>query len=97
MPLLSKLKHRHSAAQLEEWDALINQQDWRSFIESLLGAHYDPAYQRSGSARRAKEVGVMSATTLCTADIDRLAHLLTEKSASIGTDKSYSPAAKTDL
>jgi tRNA 2-selenouridine synthase len=97
MPLLSKLKHRHSAAQLAEWDALINQQDWPPFIESLLDAHYDPAYQRSGSARRANEAGVMSATTLCTADIDRLAHLLTKKSASIGTDKSNSPAAKTDL
>ena len=97
MPLLSKLKHRHSAAQLEEWSALIDQQDWHHFIERLLDAHYDPAYQRSGSARQASEAGVMSATTLCTAEIDRLAHLLTEKSASIGNDKSNTSAAKIDL
>ena len=97
MPLLSKLKHRHSAAQLAAWSALIDQQDWHPFIESLLDAHYDPAYQRSGSARRANEASVMSATTLCTLDIDRLGHLLIEKSASIGTGKSNSPAAKTDL
>ena len=52
MPLLSKLKHRHSAAQLDQWSALIDQQDWHAFIKSLLDAHYDPAYKRSGSARR---------------------------------------------
>ena len=91
------MKRRHSAAQRAAWSALSDQQDWHPFIESLLDSHYDPAYQRSGSARRANEAGVMSATTLCTADIDRLAHLLTEKSASVGTDKSNSPAAKTDL
>jgi hypothetical protein len=97
MPLISKLKHRHNTAQLAAWNALIDQQDWHPFIESLLDVHYDPAYQRSGSARRANEAGVMSATTLCAADIDRLAHLLTEKSASIGNGKSNYPATKTDL
>jgi tRNA 2-selenouridine synthase len=97
MPLLSKLKHRHSATQLATWDALIDQQEWHPFIESLLDVHYDPAYQRSGSARRANEAGVISAATLNTADIDRLAHLLTERSASIGNGKSNSPATRTDL
>jgi tRNA 2-selenouridine synthase len=97
MPLLSKLKHRHSAAQLAAWDALIDQQNWHLFIESLLDVHYDPAYQRSSSARPANEAGVMSATTLCVADVDRLAHLLTEKSANIRNGKLKSPAANTDL
>ena len=96
MPLLAKLKHRHSAAQLNEWNALIDQQDWHHFIERLLDVHYDPAYQRSGSARRASEAGVMSATTLCTADIERLAQLLMRKSAVVCNDKSKSLAAKTD-
>ena len=97
MPLLSKLKHRHSAAQLDQWSALIDQQDWHAFIKSLLDAHYDPAYKRSGSARRASEAGKISATTLCIADIDRLAHLLAEKSGGIDNGELNSPAAKTVL
>jgi tRNA 2-selenouridine synthase len=97
MPLLSKLTHRHSAKQLATWKDMIDRKDWPDFIKSLLETHYDPSYQRSGSARLARETGVVAATTLDHDDINRLAEAIMSKSASIATNKPAADSFKSDL
>ena len=97
MPLLSKLKHRHSAKQLAAWNQMIDRKDWPNFIKSLLESHYDPSYQRSGSARRACEMGSVAATTLDHDDIDRLAEAIMSKSASMTANKEVDDSFKSDL
>jgi len=97
MPLLSKLTHRHSAKQLATWKDMIDRKDWPDFIKSLLETHYDPSYQRSGSARLARETGVVAATTLDHDDINRLAEAIMSKSASIATNKPATDSFKSDL
>ena len=81
MPLLSKLKHRHSAKLLATWNEMIDCKNWLDFIKSLLQNHYDPSYLRSGSARLARETGIVAATTLDDDDIDRLAEAVMLKLA----------------
>ena len=97
MPLLLKLTHRHSAKQLATWKDMIDRKDLPDFIKSLLETHYDPSYQRSGSARLARETGVVAATTLDHDDINRLAEAIMSKSASIATNKPAADSFKTDL
>ena len=97
MPLLSKLKHRHSAKQLAAWNQMIDRKDWPDFIKSLLESHYDPSYQRSGSARLAREMGSVAATTLDHDDIDRLAEAIMSKSASMTANKEVDDSFKSDL
>ena len=97
MPLLSKLRHRHSAKQLAAWNEMIDRKDWPDFIKSLLATHYDPSYQRSGSIRQARETGIVAATTLGADDIDRLADAIMTKSTSIGNDRPTATPVKTDL
>lgn len=87
MPLLSKLKYRHSAKQLASWNEMIDRKDWRDLVRNLLEIHYDPSYERSGSTRMARETGIVSATTLDQGDIDRLAEVIISKSASMATFK----------
>ena len=97
MPLLSKLKHRHSAQQLAVWDEMIDRKDWPSFIQSLLESHYDPSYQRSGNARLARETGIVAATTLDHGDIDRMAEAIMSKSARMTTNQEVADFFKTDF
>ena len=97
MPLLSKLKHRHSAKQFAAWNQMIDRKDWPDFIKSLLESHYDPSYQRSGSARLAREMGSVAATTLDHYDIDRLAEAIMSKSASMTFNKVGDDSFKSDL
>ena len=97
MPLLSKLRHRHSAKQLAAWNEMIDRKDWPDFIKSLLAIHYDPSYQRSGSIRQPSETGTVAATTLGADDIDRLADAIMSKSTSIGNDRPTTTPVKTDL
>jgi tRNA 2-selenouridine synthase len=97
MPLLSKLKHRHSAKQLAAWNQMIDRKNWPNFIKSLLESHYDPSYQRSGSARLAREMGSVAATTLDHDDIDRLAEAIMSKSASMTANKEVDDSFKSDL
>ena len=97
MPLLSKLKHRHSAKQLSAWNEMIERKDWPNFIKSLLKTHYDPSYQRSGSARLAREVGSIAATTLDNNDLDRLAEAIMLKSATIITNRLVADSHRSDL
>ncbi len=97
MPLLSKLKHRHSTKQLAAWNEMIGLKDWPNFIKSLIESHYDPSYQRSGSARLSREIGRVAATTLDLDDIDRLAEAIMSKLASMNTNQSVANSFKTDL
>ena len=97
MPLLSKLKHRHSAKQLAAWNEMIERKDWPNFIKSLLETHYDPSYQQSGSARLAREIGGVAATTLDYDDIGRLAEAIISKSASIIANTPVAASYKSDL
>ena len=87
MPLLSKLKHRHSAKKLADWNEMVNRKDWVGFVKSLLETHYDPSYQLSSSARLTNETGVVGATTLDIDDIERMADIIMSKSASIALSK----------
>ena len=97
MPLLSKLKHRHSAKQLAAWNQMIDRKNWPNFIKSLLESHYDPSYQRYGSSRLAREMGSVAATTLDHDDIDRLAEAIMSKSASMTANKEVDDSFKSDL
>ena len=87
MPLLSKLKHRHSANQLAAWNEMIELNDMQNLIKSLLKIHYDPSYQRSGGARLEREIGIVSATKLNQNDIDRLAEAIVSKLARMAIKK----------
>lgn len=89
MPLLSKLRHRHSREQLARWAEMIEQQDWSNFIKSLLLIHYDPSYQRSDSAQRAAEADNLAATDLSNAEISRLGKLLMAKCKTVSTGKLF--------
>ena len=97
MPLLSKLKHRHSAKQLSAWNEMIERKDWPNFIKSLLKTHYDPSYQRSGSARLAREVGSIAATTLDHNDLHRLAEAIMLKSATMIANRLVADSHRSDL
>jgi tRNA 2-selenouridine synthase len=44
---LQQLKSRHGKQQLEEWNHLIDTQQWETFIGMLLEQHYDPTYRHS--------------------------------------------------
>ena len=97
MPLLSKLRYRHSATQLAAWNEMIDRKDWPEFVKSLLATHYDPSYQRSGSYRQARETSIVAATTLGADDIDRLADAIMTKSTSIDNGRPADTPVKTDL
>ena len=97
MPLLSKLKHRHSAKQLYAWNEMIERKDWPNFIKSLLKTHYDPSYERSSGARLAREMGCIAATTLDHDDLDRLAEVIMSKSTGMITNKPVADSYKSDL
>ena len=87
MPLLSKLKHRHSTKRLAEWNEMVIRKDWVGFVKSLLEKHYDPSYQLSGSVRLTHETAVVAATTLDFDDIERLADLIMSKLANVAVSK----------
>ena len=87
MPLLSKLKHRHSEKKLTEWNEMVSRKNWGGFIKSLLETHYDPSYQLSGSPRLTHETEVIAATTLDINDIERLADVIISKLASMAVSK----------
>lgn len=44
---LQQLKSRHGKKQLEEWNHLIDTQQWETLIGMLLEQHYDPSYTHS--------------------------------------------------
>ena len=97
MPLLSKLKYRHSTKQLAAWSEMINREEWRDFVKSLLKTHYDPSYRRSGSTRMASETEIVAATTLNQDDIDRLAEVIIAKSASMANSTIDANSTRSNL
>ncbi len=46
--LLSKLTPLRGKEQVEQWDALIDAQDWDNFTQSVLENHYDLCYRAPG-------------------------------------------------
>jgi len=83
LPLLAKLKHRHSAEQIAHWQEMTHQKDWQNLIKNLLEIHYDPSYERSGHARRAHEATTVTAPRLMGEDIAGLADEIMAKAAQI--------------
>ena len=53
--LIDGMVRRHGYDITGEWKNLLNQKEWHSLAESLLTAHYDPAYDQSVS-RHDREV-----------------------------------------
>ena len=48
--LLSRLAHvqdRHSKDRVDQWHTDIAAGNWQAFVEDILQAHYDPAYDKS--------------------------------------------------
>jgi len=37
----------HGRTRVEAWKSLARAQRWQEFVEAMLEAHYDPAYERS--------------------------------------------------
>jgi tRNA 2-selenouridine synthase len=44
---LQQLKSRYGKQQIEEWNHLIDSQQWELFVGLLLEQHYDPSYRHS--------------------------------------------------
>lgn len=44
---LERIHDRHSSARLQQWKADITAGRWQAFVEDILSAHYDPAYDKS--------------------------------------------------
>ncbi|HEY0878906.1 MAG TPA: tRNA 2-selenouridine(34) synthase MnmH [Zeimonas sp.] len=44
---LDRLRELHGHVRVEGWKATARAGRWREFVESMLEAHYDPAYERS--------------------------------------------------
>ncbi len=68
----------HSQAQIDEWKAFANAEDWHSFVESMLLKHYDPAYTRSMFSNyiHANTAAVVAVNDISTAGFDRCAQAL---------------------
>ena len=47
--LIDGMVRRHGYDITSEWKSLLKQKDWQNLAESLLTAHYDPAYDQSVS------------------------------------------------
>lgn len=44
---LRKLEALVGASRVNEWVALVEQQDWSNFVSNILRTHYDPSYSKS--------------------------------------------------
>ncbi|WP_298860195.1 tRNA 2-selenouridine(34) synthase MnmH [uncultured Sulfitobacter sp.] len=49
--LLDRLRPYHSTAQITEWQAQVNAQNWQTLASGLITAHYDPRYAKSVGRR----------------------------------------------
>ena len=54
--LIDGMVRRHGYDITSEWKNLLNQKNWHSLAESLLTAHYDPAYDQSVSRHDREEL-----------------------------------------
>ena len=44
---IRSLQQLHSNKIVQEWEGLIDKQNWREFVGDIMIRHYDPAYQKS--------------------------------------------------
>lgn len=47
---LERLTYRHGHAQIADWLAFLDAEDWKGLVRALLVDHYDPAYEGSAKA-----------------------------------------------
>jgi tRNA 2-selenouridine synthase len=71
---LQQLKSRHGKLQLEEWNHLIDTQQWETFIGMLLEQHYDPSYRHSFHRSYPNVQKTASLLNTSVEQIDRLIH-----------------------
>ena len=53
--LIDGMSRRHGYEITSKWKKLMHQKDWQGLAQSLLTAHYDPAYDQSVSRHERKE------------------------------------------
>ena len=53
-PLISGMKQRHGAEQTGQWQELLDKADFPALAESLITAHYDPAYKTAAQRHQRK-------------------------------------------
>lgn len=58
------LKYRHGKQQIEDWNALIDSNNWQQFVTSLLEVHYDPAYQSSTKKNQRQSIATIELASL---------------------------------
>jgi tRNA 2-selenouridine synthase len=73
---LQQLKSRYGKQQLEEWNHLIDAQQWQKFVGMLLEQHYDPSYTHSFQRCYPKVQKTASLLDTSAEQIDRLIHIL---------------------
>lgn len=70
---LDQLVPLHGAAQVGDWKALAQSQDYLSFATRLIEDHYDPAYKRARKREGRAPIATLSADRLDRDGLDRLA------------------------
>ncbi len=73
---LQQLKSRYGKQQLEEWNHLIDTQQWEKFVGMLLEQHYDPSYTHSFHRCYPNVQKTASLLDTSAEQIDRLIHIL---------------------
>ncbi len=58
------LKYRHGKQQVEDWNTMIDNNDWYEFVNSLLNIHYDPAYQSSNKKNQRQKIASIELSSL---------------------------------
>jgi hypothetical protein len=58
------------------WRAAIADNDWTRFVKRVLQDHYDPAYERSSAKHGRKDICLLEAQSLGSADVAKLAEKL---------------------
>ena len=69
---ISLLKQRHGGEQISEWTAMIQNNDWHHFVESILNKHYDPAYLKSRKRHERRINGQYSLHVISPEEIESL-------------------------
>ena len=73
---INLLRHLYGKKQIEEWCAMINQNNWEIFVQSLLEKHYDPSYRRAINNKQRTGVAQYELTTLNESSIAELVQKL---------------------
>lgn len=70
---LQPLRFHRSHAVVDQWEAMIAEQDHHGLARSLILDHYDPAYEKSRSVHAPQVIATVRGSTLDTAGQDDLA------------------------